>query len=448
METTEQKQAKQIDRASKQAGELSAAGMPLPKNWLAAISFIWAGQAASMITSYAAGYAMVWYVTETTGSALMLALMSICAMLPIGLVSPFGGVLADRVNRKAIMIGADLSIGIISLIAGFVIMAGDVSFVLIALIAIARAVGQAFHSPAMMASMPLLVPERHLLRVNTLDQALASVASIGAPAFGIFLYTTLGFQWVMFLDFAGALVAVAGLALAKIPTIRDEKAAQENVFANLRDGAATVASCRGLLLLMTGVTIGMFIFGPLSAVFPLMTYSHFGGDGYAASITEAAFGVGMLVGSGALMALKGDTKLARLIALAAAVVGASTAACGLLPTSGSWGFVALVTIMAMACAWFNGPLMTLIQRNVPEDKLGRAIGLFTAASGIATPLGVAVGGALAEGIGVAPFFLVDGIACLLLGLVVYLPKSIRALDAPAPASAGDPAPPHLDDQNN
>lgn len=450
METTEQEQAKQIDRASKQAGELSAAGMPLPKNWLAAISFIWAGQAASMITSYAAGYAMVWYVTETTGSALMLALMSICAMLPIGLVSPFGGVLADRVNRKAIMIGADLSIGIISLIAGFVIMAGDVSFVLIALIAIARAVGQAFHSPAMMASMPLLVPERHLLRVNTLDQALASVASIGAPAFGIFLYTTLGFQWVMFLDFAGALVAVAGLALAKIPTIRDEKAAQENVFANLRDGAATVASCRGLLLLMTGVTIGMFIFGPLSAVFPLMTYSHFGGDGYAASITEAAFGVGMLVGSGALMALKGDTKLARLIAIAAVVTGASTAACGLLPTSGYWGFVVLVTIMAMACAWFNGPLMTLIQRNVPEDKLGRAIGLFTAASGIATPLGVAVGGALAEGIGVAPFFLVDGIACLLLGLVVYLPKSIRALDAPAPApaSAGDPAPPHLDDQNN
>ena len=53
METTEQEQAKQIDRASKQAGELSAAGMPLPKNWLAAISFIWAGQAASMITSYA-----------------------------------------------------------------------------------------------------------------------------------------------------------------------------------------------------------------------------------------------------------------------------------------------------------------------------------------------------------------------------------------------------------
>lgn len=413
---------------SPHAPELSAAGNALPKNWLAAISFIWAGQAASMVTSYAAGYAMVWYVTETTGSALMLALMSICAMLPIGLVSPLGGVLADRVNRKAIMITADLGIGVISLIAGFVIMAGDVSFALIALLAATRAIGQAFHSPAMMASMPLLVPERHLLRVNTLDQALASVASIGAPAFGIFLYTTLGFQWVMFLDFFGALIAVAGLALAKIPTVRDEAAAQENVFANLRDGLRAVTSCRGLAWLMLGVTMGTLIFGPMSAVFPLMTYSHFGGDGYAASITEAAFGIGMLVGSGILMALKGDTKLARIIAIAMVVVGAATAACGFLPSSGYWAFVALVVIMSAACAWFNGPLMTLIQRNVAEDKLGRAIGLFTAASGIAAPVGVALGGVLAEAIGVAPFFIVDGIACLALGAVIYLPKSIRALD--------------------
>ncbi len=417
--------------------ELSAAGQPLPKNWLAAITFIWAGQAASMVTSYAAGYAMVWYVTEATGSALMLAAMTICAMLPIGLVSPLGGVLADRVNRKAIMIVADMSIGVVSLVCGFIILAGDVSFALIAVIAVLRAVGQAFHGPAMMAAMPLLVPERHLLRVNTLDQALASIAGIGAPAFGIFLYTTLGFSAVMFLDFAGACIAVAGLAFAKIPTVRDEKAAHENVLANLRDGVRVVGANRGLALLMGGVAFGMFVFGPLSAVFPLMTFEHFGGDGYAASLTEASFGVGMLVGSGVLMAMQKANRLAHLIALAAIVVGASTAACGLLPPTMFWAFVALVAVMAMACAWFNGPMMTLIQRHVPEEKLGRAIGLFTAVTGVAAPVGVAAGGALAEAIGVAPFFLVDGLACLALGCLVLVPRSIRALDEPRePGQAG------------
>lgn len=406
----------------------SAVGLPLPKNWLAIISFIWAGQAVSMITSYAAGYAVVWYVTESTGSALVLAVMNICVMLPIGLLSPFGGIVADKHNRKMIMIVADGAIGLISLIAGFIILAGNVSLVLLTLVCVARAVGQAFHSPAMMATMPMLVPDKHLLRINTLDQLLASVAGIGAPAFGIFLYTTMGFSSVMFLDFIGALFAIAGLVLAKVPTVIDATATQQHVLANLRDGFHAVAATRGLLLLIVMVTIGMMIFGPLSAVFPLMTYEHFSGDGYMASLVEAAFGVGMLVGSGILMAWGGGKRLAGLIAVAAIIVGVTTAACGLLPSTGFVAFVVLVAVMAMACAWFNGPTMTLTQRNVPDEKMGRAMGLLNAAMGLATPIGIAIGGVAAEFMGVAAFFVVDGIACLALGLVAYIPKSIRALD--------------------
>lgn len=407
---------------------LSAAGLPLAKNWLAIISFIWAGQAASMITSFAAGYAIVWYVTESTGSALALAVMNLCAMLPMGLLSPFGGIVADKHNRKLIMIAADGAVGVISLTAGLLILAGDVSIPLLLAVCVARAVGQAFHTPAMMAAMPMLVPDKHLLRINTLDQLLAAVASIGAPAFGIFLYTTLGFSSVMFLDFAGACIAVAGLLLAKVPTVIDPSAERQHVLANLRDGWRAVAKTRGLLLLIGGVTVGMMIFGPLSAMCPLMTYNHFGGNGYDASIGEAAFGVGMLVGSGILMAWGGGRRLAGLIAVAAVIVGACTAVCGFLPPDGFPVFVLMMGTMAVACAWFNGPLLTLTQRHVPDEKMGRAMGLLTAAMGLATPVGVAIGGVLAEQIGIAPFFLVDGLACLALGLVLYLPRSVRALD--------------------
>lgn len=408
---------------------LSAAGLPLSRNWLAIIAFIWIGQAVSMITSYAAGYAVVWYVTESTGSALILAIMNICVMLPIGLMSPFGGIVADKHNRKTIMIIADGAVGVISLAAALLILAGDVSIPLLLVVCMGRAVGQAFHGPAMMAAMPMLVPDKHLLRINTLDQLLASVASIGAPAFGIFLYTTLGFSSVMFLDFAGACVAIGGLALAKIPTVVDATAIKQHVLANLRDGWRAVAKTRGLLLLIGGVTVGMMIFGPLSAMCPLMTFNHFGGNGYDASIGEAAFGVGMLLGSGILMAWGGGRRLAGLIAVAAVIVGACTAVCGLLPPDGFPVFVLMMGTMAVACAWFNGPLLTLTQRHVDDEKMGRAMGLLTAAMGLATPVGVAIGGVLAEQIGIAPFFLADGLACLALGLVLYLPKSVRALDA-------------------
>ena len=411
---------------------LSAAGHPLPKRWLAVIATIWIGQAVSMITSYAAGYAVVWYITETTGSALMLSAAAICAYLPQGLLSPFGGVLADKHTRKTVMIVADLGVGLVSLGLGVAILLGQVSFALLMILVIVRSIGQAFHWPAMMAAMPLLVPERHLLRINTLDQLLMSVASIGAPAFGIFLYTTLGFHTVMFLDFFGALAAMAGLALAKIPTVIDKTAEDQHVLANLRDGWRALSTSRGLVILIVGVTVGMVAFAPLGAIFPLMTFDHFGGDGYAASLIEAAFGAGMVVGSVVLMAWGGGKRLAGLIAVAAAIVGATTMACGFLSPDMFWAFAALCAVMAMACAWFNGPLITLIQRNVPEEKTGRALGLAMAGMGLASPVGIALGGMLAESIGVAPFFVVDGAICLVLGLVVYLPKSVRALDhAPA-----------------
>ena len=125
-----------------------------------------------------------------------------------------------------------------------------------------------------------------------------------------------------------------------------------------------------------------------------------GGDGYAASLAEAAFGVGMLVGSGILIAWGGGKRLAGLIAVAAAIVGAATAACGFLPPDAFPAFIVLVAVMAVACAWFNGPTMTLTQRNVPDDKMGRAMGLLTAAMGLATPIGIAIGGVAAEAMGI------------------------------------------------
>lgn len=408
---------------------LSSAGLPLKKNWLAIIAIIWAGQAVSIITSYAAGYAVVWYVTESTGSALVLAFMNVAVLLPVGLISPFGGIVADKHNRKLIMIVADGAVGLISLIAAFAIMAGDVSIWLLLVVCVSRSIGQAFHNPAMLATMPMLVPDEHLVRVNTIDQLLTSIASIGAPAFGIFLYTTLGFPSVFILDFIGALFAILGLAIVKIPTVIDESALNQHAFANLKDGWLAISKTRGLVFIIVFIGIGMAIFGPLSAVFPLMTYNHFGGDGYAASLIEAAFGIGLLVGALALMIWGGGKRLALLMAVVAFFVGAATFVCGLLPSDAFPVFVAMVVVLAIFCAGFNSPTMTLMQRNVVDEKMGRAMGLFSAVVGLASPIGVAIGGVLAEWIGIAPFFVVDGIACMLLSLIIYLPRSVRALDS-------------------
>lgn len=423
----------------------SATGRELPKHWLAIVSVIWSGQAASMFTSYAASFAAIWYVTESTGSALALSFLSICAYLPQGLLSPFGGVLADRINRKYLIILADFVCGVASLALGLIILFGHVSFAAIVVMVIVRSAAQAFHYPALMALMPMLVPDKHLLRINTLDQLLLSVSGMAAPVLGIFLYTALGFHSVMFLDFAGALIACAGMLLAKVPsaahasapsnaqspnsTIDDSAPEKSHTLADIKQGWIALKQVRGLFVLIILIILGMVCFSPMSSLYPLMTYDYFQGDGYMASIAEATFAAGLLIGSTILMTLGTGKKLARLIAVACISFGILCAVSGLISPNMFWLFAVLCAGMGLVSAWFSGPMMTLIQRNTSEETMGRVIGLVNTGTALAGPLGIAAGGIFAEFMGVAPFFVVDGILCAFIGMLMATFKSIRKLDS-------------------
>lgn len=408
---------------------LSASGRPLPRHWLATITIVWAGQAFSILTSYAASFAAVWYVTETTGSALALSAMSICAYLPMAILAPFGGVIADRFNRKAVIMIADFACGVASLILGFLVLFGQASlFAIVAMVAV-RAACQAFHSPAMMAAMPMLVPQKHLLRINTLDMILISAAGIVTPAIGIFLYTAFGFHSVLFIDFFGALAAVAALIFVKIPSV-ERTGEKSHVMADMKQGIKALAHHKGLAALIGFTLLATVAFGPMGALYPLMTYGHFGGDGYMAAMVEALYAGGMLVGSILLMIWGGGKRLALLIAASIAAFGVAVAAAGALPPSAFAVFAVLCAAMGFAGALFNSPMITLVQRHIPEDTMGRVLGFITAAMSLTSPLGIAIGGAMADAMGVAMFFLIDGIFCAAVGICMYLPASVRSLDAP------------------
>lgn len=420
--------AKQSAKTNTKQEYISASGRQLSRNWFALISIIWVGQAISIVTSAASGYAIIWYITETTESAWMLAFTSICTMLPMGLLGPLAGVVADKFNRKLVIIVSDLSSGIIALVLGISVACGVASIPLILVLAFVRGCFNAFHSPAMMATMPMLVPEKHLLRINSLDQLLGSVANIGGPALGIFLYTAIGLEYALYFEFVGSLLAIAALFLVNIPTTHDATSENTSVWQNLHEGYRALRKVGGLIPLLIGITCGMMFFSPLSAIFPLMTYTHFGGDGYQASLVEAIWGAGMLIGAIILMAKSGRDHLVRIIVCACFVVGISTTIAGFLPSNAFIIFLVCMFIEALACAWFQGPTMTLIQTNIPEEKNGRAISWLMTAVGICAPCGVALGGALAELIGVAPFFVVVGVGCLMVGVVMYALPSVRRLD--------------------
>jgi DHA3 family macrolide efflux protein-like MFS transporter len=421
---------------------LSAAGRPLARNWLYTVAVIWGGQAFSIVTSYAAGYAAIWYITEATGSAMWLAIATLASVLPTGLLSPFGGVLADKFNRRTIMLAADGAVGAASAALGLIILLGRPNLGIILAVLAVRGVAQAFHTPAMMAAMPLLAPERHLLRINSLSQMLWSAAGIGAPALGILFYEAIGFHWVMFLDAAGAAVACLGLTLAKIPTVRDQSADGRRVFASLADGFRAIRRRRGLYALMWLSAAAMVVFTPVGSLFPLMIYQHFGGTGYMAALTEGAWGIALLAGSVVLLAWGGGRRHVLLVVGSGAGIGAMIAISGALPAGAFWWFMATTAAMGFAASFYNGPLLTVIQLHSPAEKLGRVTGLFGSAMSLAPPVGLVISGFAAERTGVAAWFLFSGCVMTALSLVPLAMRSVLALDRPAPALASleDPCP--------
>lgn len=379
-----------------------------------------------MFAGNAASYAGIWYVTETTGSPSALAFLYVLAYLPMGLLSPYGGVVADKRNRKAIIITCDAILAANGIaIAAWIALAGP-SVAAVAAFCAAYGITAGFRAPAFNATMPLLVPERHLMRINGLDTLLGSISMIAAPALGILLYESFGLQASILLGGIGALAAVVTMFLAKLPRIAPQE--QVGAWRSLKAGARALAAERGLLVLTVGVSLGMLAYGPIDSLLPLMVSSHFGGDGFAASLVAAVMGAGLLVGALTLMAANPQKKLARIIVVAAFIVGTGAFVSGLIPSNGYWLFVACVGLLAIACAWFNAPLMTLLQKGIPEDKLGRVMGLFTAMNGLAIPIGTALGGAIAEVTGTPMFFAIDGVLILAIGVGIALSKNVRQLD--------------------
>ena len=406
----------------------NALGSALSRNWVATVAVIWCGQAASVLATCAASFAALWYITESTASPLWLSLASAAALLPAALLSPLGGVAADRFKRKYIMIIADGAAGALSLAFALVIFAGQASILLMLLILVARASAQAFHSPAFSALMPSLVPERHLVRINSMDQAVTSLSSIAGPALGILLYNLVGLGGVMVLDAACAAFACLCLGIARVSPQATGTAASSTVLGDLREGITVIMRDAGLRNLMLLVMATMLLFMPAGSLTPLMTYQHFGGDGWQASIVEATFGAGLLVGSAFMAVWGGGKRCVAVLVVSGVALGAAIAGCGLLAPGMFPAFAALMGIAAAAMGCFNAPLLAILQTRAPASALGRVMGIFLTGSTLAAPVGLVVSGVLAEQVGISTWFIICGaltIACCAAGLAS---KRIRSLD--------------------
>ena len=191
-------------------------------NWKKNFFTIWTGQAISQFSSSVLQFAIVWYLTDHTGSAMVLTAAMMMGFLPQGVLGPFIGVFIDRYNRKRIMIISDLLISAASFVMVIAGWMGRLSTELILVVLLARSVGSAFHNPCLQAVTPQIVPEGQLTRCAGYSQALESVSQILSPVVAAVLYSSWSLSGIISLDVIGALIAVITLGITQIPELPQE----------------------------------------------------------------------------------------------------------------------------------------------------------------------------------------------------------------------------------
>ncbi len=387
--------------------------------WKARFFTIWTGQQLSLVGSRAAQFALVWWLTTTTGSATVLASASLVAFLPGILLGPFVGALVDRWNRRAVMIVADSFIALISLWLAYMFWSGAMEVWHIYIVMLARSFGDTFHSPAMGASTTLMVPEKHYTRVSGLNQTIHGALNIIGAPLGALLLTLLPLHGVMLVDLATAGFAVLPLLVLAVPQPAREhvEAIKARSFlSNTREGLRFVFSWPGLIALLVGASIVKVALMPAFSLTPLLVHQHFGGEAPELSLFNAIVGLGMMLGGMLLGAWGGFKRKVHTILLGIAGIGAASVVLGLTPGSMFWLGLVSVFVIGLMISFTDAPISALLQATVPAEMQGRVFGLLGSLFSLTTPIGLMIAGPVADVTGVPFWFVLAGSLCVVMVL--------------------------------
>lgn len=383
---------------------------------------IWGGQAFSLIGSQLVQFGLVWYLTTTTGSATVLALASLVAILPQVLLGPLAGALIDRWDRRMVMLTADALVAAATLVLATLFWFDVVQVWHIYTLMFIRAVGGAFHWPAMQASTTLLVPEQHLARIAGFNQGLMGAANIISPPIGALLITVMPLQGVLLIDVVTAALAIIPLLFVHIPSpIRqtDSSAAPPSVWSEVRGGLSLVGRWQALKYILVMAMLINLLMTPAFSLLPILVTRFFGGGALELAWMEASWGVGMVAG-GLLLGIWGGFRNRMVTtAMALTLMGVGLVVVGLVPASGFYIALTFLFLSGIMNPIVNGSLFAALQSTVPADMQGRIFTLIMSGSTAMAPLGLIVAGPIADLWGTQFWMLVGGLITVMMGLSIW-----------------------------
>ncbi len=366
--------------------------------------------------------ALLWLSYRWTKSAAVVALVMVSFSLPAILVSPFAGAAADRRRREAIMVASDLVQAVCTAVLALLAFTGRLNIPLLMLITAAMSVASAYFLPASMSIIPQIVSKEDITRANGLVQISSSFSIVIGPVIGVGLIAAIGVPLAFLANSASFLISAALLTGIKTQPVSLPSAAPSPL-ATIKDGLSTIRRFPLAFKLLDKAAVINFFFAAVTIVIPVVAESIYRMGSRGIGLMMSSYGLGMFTSSVALGSIKKEASPLKTITFSIAVLGVAFILFG---AASSFRLSMLyLFLIGFFLNVANVNILSLWQRSLPNEVLGRIMSFATAISMSLSPVSYAITGVLIELVGVRAVLMAGGVFIILNAMRVLRIKELR-----------------------
>ncbi len=423
-------------------------------------TIVWFGQLISLLGTAMTRFALLIWVFQQSGSATDVAMLGFFSFIPLVLVTPIAGIWADRLDRRWLMIAADLGAGSMTLIIFALLLTGNLQLWHLFAAELIAGISESFQSPAYSAAITMLAPKTHYAQAAGMRSLADNIAKVGAPVLASLLIGFIRLEGIILIDIATFLFAVGALLAIRIPSppqMDDDSGYLDSGWKALSFGFRYIKSRPGLMGL-TMLFTGINFFAALTyfAILPAMILARSGQNEIALAAVQAALGLGGIVGGLIISAWGIPIKKIHAICLGGAVsflLGDFMLAIG--RSTPVWAFAGFISYLLVP--FITGADSAIWQAKIPPDIQGRVFSANFTMRLALMPIGYLIAGPVADrlfepaltvggelsgsvgklvgvgaGAGMGAMFLITAVCGCLMSLSGYLFPAIRNVESALP----------------
>lgn len=391
------------------------------KNWKTRLYKFMGAQTISLFGSSLVQYAIIWHITLTTSSGVMMTLATICGYVPQILISLFAGVWIDRYHRKYMIMLSDTMIAISTLIIALIFLNGYGNVWWLFVVLIIRSVGTGIQTPAVNAIIPQLVPKENLMKVNGIQSTITSLTMFLSPAMSGAILSFLPLEAIFFIDIITYIIANLIMLRVKVKKIIVKDVAR--MMDGIHGGFLYLKQNILIQRLLAYLIVVMIFISPAAFLTPLLVTRSFGIEVWRLSLSEMTFSMGAMVGGIVIASWGGFKNKMHTVILMTILYGSLMLFIGVSPIFIIYLLCNFLIGITMPC--FNAPINVLIQEKVETAMQGRIFSIIQIANSCALPIGTILFGPLADFISVQYIFLLTGSVVIGIGIFVLFTHKLE-----------------------